>query len=748
MGKRSNKSTPPKKRHRAPVEEPTDSSETDNQQARLSIKAIKSLGSSKKRRLNATPPPPSSSDESDNTRTQHEMKKLYRESELARLALDTRTRELEALFAQAQAAGFFSSPHVNSSTNNFGPPPAGGSTSGSATNTALDAAIPTAPQPATAAFTVPSIPVPPKKSGYSTKQLRSLMGYNGTGHKYAWLNVRAKARQAIHSAGLDLRYTWGQLDVTEKALALSQLRQEVPEFERFDKNWGAELLIVETFNHMRGHFLEGLETLPADHPDKGTLMESKKKRKESKTKGKRKKKARGSEASESGSEENEGEELECREKQKGKKRKKDSRGTDNSDENDDNRESRERKRQEREREREHEGREREQDRERAERARAEREQADKEKQVDGRTGIKVPPTAPTKDASRKYDSDSDSEWERERLRRKEARRQAKVAELEREKGTTSQVEGGRERKRREPEDETMESVGAASTAGRVEDTEAGDEFISPLKPPARPQPVPTPIPKENGDQTLDLFLKPRTKLKSNADVGPETPKALDSESASRADLPAGSHNRSSAHPVDTTQTSSRPANTSATPRRPNNSTAPTVTPGRALDTRALAAAATTAADAMSPTTTESPAKSPAKRGRGRPPKNSSSTKKSGKKAQANKSGEEHEEEEDAPPPMARRQSTRLSEKAGAKNDETGDGKFKPRKKGEWSEDEAGGSSLRHKAPSKIKWDVKGKGKERESEDSDSDSWREALLSTASSTPVSSPGSSECGSDSD
>ncbi|QRV81549.1 hypothetical protein RhiJN_09564 [Ceratobasidium sp. AG-Ba] len=64
---------------------------------------------------------------------------------------------------------------------------------------------------------------------------------------------RSTARKAITTHQLDLNKTWLQQSKTNLSLVINQLVQEIPQTGCFDDHWGAEWLLVETFNHMRGH---------------------------------------------------------------------------------------------------------------------------------------------------------------------------------------------------------------------------------------------------------------------------------------------------------------------------------------------------------------------------------------------------------------------------------------------------------------------------------------------------------------
>ncbi|QRW10237.1 hypothetical protein RhiLY_09236 [Ceratobasidium sp. AG-Ba] len=98
----------------------------------------------------------------------------------------------------------------------------------------------------------PLIPKP-KKSEYSMRQLREDVGCAGKKNKRRWLTMRAHARSAISRADLDLNYTWLGNQKSDLGLAINHVSEAIPELRRFDRNWAAEYLLVETFNHLRNY---------------------------------------------------------------------------------------------------------------------------------------------------------------------------------------------------------------------------------------------------------------------------------------------------------------------------------------------------------------------------------------------------------------------------------------------------------------------------------------------------------------
>ncbi|QRV81413.1 hypothetical protein RhiJN_09428 [Ceratobasidium sp. AG-Ba] len=98
----------------------------------------------------------------------------------------------------------------------------------------------------------PLIPKP-KKSEYSMRQLREDIGCAGKKNKRHWLTMRAHAQSAISHAGLDLNYTWLGNQKSDLGLAINHVSEAIPELRRFDRNWAAKYLLVETFNHLRNY---------------------------------------------------------------------------------------------------------------------------------------------------------------------------------------------------------------------------------------------------------------------------------------------------------------------------------------------------------------------------------------------------------------------------------------------------------------------------------------------------------------
>ncbi|QRV84667.1 hypothetical protein RhiJN_12683 [Ceratobasidium sp. AG-Ba] len=120
-----------------------------------------------------------------------------------------------------------------------------------------------------------TIPFPEKKSEYTTKKFRSDTGMLGDEHKSQWLKTRSVARKAITVAGLNLKMTWLQHKKGDLQVAINYLVEEVPQVACFQEHWGAEWLLVETFNHLRGH--QNFISKPDDDKKKRRKREKKSK---------------------------------------------------------------------------------------------------------------------------------------------------------------------------------------------------------------------------------------------------------------------------------------------------------------------------------------------------------------------------------------------------------------------------------------------------------------------------------------
>ncbi|KAG8782948.1 hypothetical protein FRC12_020285 [Ceratobasidium sp. 428] len=107
------------------------------------------------------------------------------------------------------------------------------------------------------------IPTPSNFTSVSMGAIRQLMGLTDDPR---WLQVRASIRDFFCLAGLDLGFPWKKQNKTRRGNLYQLAWERIPELQRFENNWAAELIVQDIFNHRRTyankrqHRIDGADT--------------------------------------------------------------------------------------------------------------------------------------------------------------------------------------------------------------------------------------------------------------------------------------------------------------------------------------------------------------------------------------------------------------------------------------------------------------------------------------------------------
>ncbi|KAG8693191.1 hypothetical protein FRC09_010673, partial [Ceratobasidium sp. 395] len=224
-----------------------------------------------------------------------------REAQLRRLAVEQQARNDEILGQMAQLRAMIERRDRLDATSTAGssgsgvaadprlqlpppyvPPPAPGA-SGLAPAPAAPAAT-TAPV-APVAPTAPAAPVAPDPppayqanntssdpnliptpSNFTSVSMGAIRQHMGLTDDPRWLQVRALIRDFFCLAGLDLSVPWKRQNKTRRGNLYQLAWERIPELQRFENNWAAELIVQDIFNHRRTyankrqHRIDGADT--------------------------------------------------------------------------------------------------------------------------------------------------------------------------------------------------------------------------------------------------------------------------------------------------------------------------------------------------------------------------------------------------------------------------------------------------------------------------------------------------------